>query len=184
MSKVIYLILEGDDEIRFFDKIISPLFLKCNCFTTPYKQSKRKKKSCGQFIQAVEKIESWDYLYARDIDVFPCARSRKEYIMRELSNKIKEDKIIIVAKVIEGWYLAGASEKTMRSLGVTPRDIRKITRSTDNIDKAQFIEYFPSSRAHIVIMNMLLDNYDIETAKQRNRSFNYFISKFIYKILN
>ncbi len=183
MCKTIYLILEGDDDIRFFDKIISPLIIDHGCTIVYSKQSMRKKKNCGRFLQAIENMNEWDYLYAKDIDVFPCAKSRKEHIMDELSGKIDVDKILIVAKVIESWYLAGVSDRTMRSLGVTPENIRKIKRSTDHIDKAKFYEFFPSSKAQSEIMITLLNNYDIETAKQRNKSFNYFVSKFLYRLL-
>ncbi len=183
MCKVIYLILEGDDDIRFFEKIISPLFLKNGFSIIPIKQSSKKRKDCGKFIQTIENMNDWDYLFAKDIDVFPCAGLRREHIMKELSGKIKAEKILIVAKVIESWYLAGVSDKTMRSLGVTPKNIKKIIRSTDDIDKSKFYEFFPPSKTQIEIMNTLLDNYNIEIAKKRNKSFDYFISRFFNRLI-
>ena len=184
MCKLIYMILEGDDDILFFNKIISPLFASHGFSTIPIKQSKKKRIQCGKFINIVQNNENWDYLYAKDIDRFPCAKFRKEDIKRELSDNIKIERILIVAKVIESWYLAGVGEKTMRSLGVTPTNIKKIVKSTDEIDKARFYEFFPSSKTQIEIMNTILNNYDIECAKQRNKSFKYFINIFINRLLS
>jgi len=65
MCKIIYLILEGDDDIRFFKKIIEPIFADKGYGTIYSKQSKRKKNACGRFIQAIENKDDWDYLYAK-----------------------------------------------------------------------------------------------------------------------
>ena len=114
------------------------------------------------------------------IDI-PVYLLRKESIKNELSGKVDDDRILVVAKVIESWYLAGADEKTLKKLRIKRDNIERITKSTDTIDKIQFDEFFPKTIPRSEIMSKLLENYNVDIAEKRNKSFNYFMKKFMIR---
>lgn len=178
-SKHIYIFLEGDDDSRFFDYIIKPLLEAKGCCTEYVYQSKMKRISRAKFIMSIKNYASKDFIFAKDVDVYPCVSSRKENIKKEFGESIDDNRIVVVAKTIESWYLAGVDARTLRRLHIKVDDINKIDRSTNTIDKAQFNGFFPRDMVRAEIMCKLLEHYDIEVAKRRNKSFNYFIDKFI-----
>jgi hypothetical protein len=92
---------------------------------------------------------------------------------------VDDSRIMVVAKVIESWYLAGANEKTLKQLRVKRKNIDRIIKSTDTIDKIQFDEFFPKTLPRSNIMLKLIESYDIVKAIKCNKSFNYFIRKFL-----
>ena len=87
-------------------------------------------------------------------------------------NQIAETKIIVVVKEIESWYLAGLDENTSKKLG-----IRKKIGTIDNITKEHFNQLIPGTMPRIEFMRKILENYDVEIAKERCGSFGYFLNK-------
>ncbi|MFQ6057194.1 MAG: hypothetical protein ACE5J3_14580, partial [Methanosarcinales archaeon] len=96
----------------------------------------------------------------------------KEKITNKFNRIIAEDKIIVVVKEIESWYLAGLDENTSKKLG-----IRKKIRTTNSITKEEFNQLIPKNMPRIEFMRKILKNYDVEIAKVRNRSLGYFLNK-------
>lgn len=171
--------IEGSDDERFFDKIIKPIFEQEGFETRCVPCACIKRKERANFIRSIKNQENRDYIYAKDIDRYPCISSRKVSIVNELSQQIDNNRIMVVAKVIESWYLAGVNEKTLKQLHVKRNNIDKITKSTDTIDKIQFNEFFPKTIPRSNIMVKLLENYNINNAITRNKSFAYFMNKFL-----
>ena len=112
-----------------------------------------------------------DYIFARDFNDSPCITTKKEKITGEFK-QITEDKIIVVVKEIESWYLAGLNENTSKKVG-----IRKKIRTANRITKEEFNQLIPKNMSRIEFMRNILENYDVEIAKRRNRSFGYFLNK-------
>ncbi|MFQ6120514.1 MAG: hypothetical protein ACE5KE_11615, partial [Methanosarcinales archaeon] len=113
-----------------------------------------------------------DYIYVRDLNDAPCITAKKEKITNKFNRIIAEDKIIVVVKEIESWYLAGLDENTSKKLG-----IRKKIRTTNSITKEEFNQLIPKNMPRIEFMRKILKNYDVEIAKVRNRSLGYFLNK-------
>jgi len=59
--------------------------------------------------------------------------------------------------------------------------IRKKIGITDKITKEKFNQLIPKNMPRIDFMQEILKNYDREIAKERNRSFGYFLNKWTYK---
>jgi len=177
--KLIYFIIEGPDDERFFDKIIRPLFERVGSIAKCIPHACIRRKERVKFIRSIKKLDNQDYIYAKDLDRHPCISSRKDSIVNELSSQVDDNRIMVVAKVIEGWYLAGADEKTLKQLHVKRANINRIIKSTDTIDKIQFDGFFPKTIPRSIIMLRLLENYNTSDAMRRNKSFNYFMNKFL-----
>jgi hypothetical protein len=177
--KLVYLIIEGPDDERFFDNIVKPLFEQEGLITKCIPHACISRKERIKFIRSIKNFDNQDYIYAKDLDRYPCITSRKCSIIKELNSQVDDSRIMVVAKVIESWYLAGANEKTLKQLRVKRKNIDRITKSTDTIDKIQFDEFFPKTLPRSNIMLKLLESYDIAKAIKCNKSFDYFIRKFL-----
>ncbi|MHC4361138.1 MAG: hypothetical protein ACYSTN_10185, partial [Planctomycetota bacterium] len=80
--------------------------------------------------------------------------------------------VIVIVKEIESWYLAGLDSKNCKKLGI------KVFRKTDNITKEQFDKLRPRKfNSRIDFMIEILKRFSMETAKRKNKSFDYFIAK-------
>jgi phage regulator Rha-like protein len=75
---------------------------------------KQKYKKIEKFIQAIQSMGG-DYIYVTDINTAPCVTAKKEEIRRKIKN-INLNKVVIVIKEIESWYLAGINEKGRKKI--------------------------------------------------------------------
>lgn len=77
-------------------------------------------------------------------------------------------------KEIESWYLAGLDEAALKELGISYPD-----KDTDTLNKEQFDRLIPVKYvSRIDFMQEILKNFQLETARQKNKSFYYFINKY------
>lgn len=173
--KILFILLEGDDDERFFENVVKPLIQKRYLWIKPWKYSQkpRKHEKTVNFIKSINSMKA-DYIYVRDLNDAPCITVKKEKITRDLDHIVTEDKILVVVKEIESWYFAGLDENTSKKL-----NIRKEIRTADSITKEEFYQIIPKNMPRIEFMRKILKNFDVEIAKERNRSFGYFLNKWI-----
>ncbi|MEM0202962.1 MAG: hypothetical protein QXO16_00290 [Archaeoglobaceae archaeon] len=177
MNKL-YILVEGDDDERFFDKIIKPLLReKYYVKIVKYAEWKMKKEKIENFIRSCQSMKA-DYIYVTDLNASPCVTVKKEEIMRKLED-IEESKIIVVKREIESWYLAGLKDSDRRKLG-----IKRSLSSTENVTKEQFNTLLRDPAERINVMIEILKRFSIDTAKQKNSSFKYFMEKKIEKMIH
>ena len=167
----LFIWVEGADDERFFEKIIVPKLCKKYDFilTRPYATLKKEKRD--NFLKSIKAMGA-DYIYVIDINNSPCVTTKKQEIQNKLRN-IDEERIIVVIKEIESWYLAG--------LGNTEAEKFKIRTfsETDTITKEQFNGLIPRIfDSRIDFLLEILKIFSIEIAKQKNRSFRYCIEKY------
>ena len=94
-------------------------------------------------------------------------------VENKFGDRIDKNNLIIVVKEIEGWYLAGLDDESCEELGLRP------FRSTDDITKEHFNNLIPNKfDSRIDFMIEILKRFSFETAKQKNKSFSYFMLKF------
>lgn len=169
--KKLFIMIEGNDDERFFEKIIIPSIKKSydSTILTKYKQTKRK--SIRIFINAIN-IMNNDYLYVEDIHSTPCISVKKQKIQSQFKN-MDENRIIIVINEIESWYLAGLDNKAAKRL------TKRSFRTTDSITKDEFNKLISKKfNSRIDFMLEILKEFSVKTAKQKNKSFNYFMKKY------
>lgn len=170
--KMLYVLVEGDDDVRFFERILEPrLKQKYDCIKI-IKTAQKKIEDITKFLKSIKKMKR-DYIYVRDIDNSPCITQKKKDIKGEISI-IDEKKIVVVVKEIESWYLAGIKKEDARNLNIT------IKKNTNTITKEDFNQIFEKSKSNsrINFMIEILNHFSIEEAKEKNPSFKYFIEKF------
>jgi len=172
--KRLFIWVEGDDDLRFFDRIIKPRAQRQYDLVEIITYAEMKKNKIDKYIKSINGMGA-DYIYIRDINEAPCVTFRRDRI-KEKYEILDEKNIVVVIKKIEGWYLAGIHDENATRLKM--RKIRKYI-NTDMIDKGQFNTLMPRRfDSRIDFMIEILKSFSIETAKRKNKSFNYFVEKY------
>ncbi len=172
-GKNLYVFIEGPDDERFFKDIIIPYFESEYCFIKIIKYARKKENQVRDFIRAIDKKRD-DYLFVSDMNNSPCISKRKKKILSKFSN-LAQDKIIIVIREIESWYLAGLDAQKGKKLKI------KVPRYTNDIHKEKFESILSKKNPNESMKNLkieILKMFSIEIAKKKNRSFRYFAEKF------
>ncbi|AEF97005.1 hypothetical protein [Methanotorris igneus] len=172
--KLLYVFVEGNDDERFFERVIKPLLEKKYDHVQIIKYAEEKDEKIINWIKSIESMDWADYIYVADINNSPCITRRKEKIKQRYKN-VDNNKIIIVIKKIESWYIAGISPELAKKLKI------KLTHNIDanTITKEQFNNLIPKNDSRINFMIEILKHYSIEIARKKNKSFDYFMRKFI-----
>ncbi len=169
--KKLYILVEGNDDERFFGKIIIPRLEKKYDFIKIWRYANKKKGKIEKFIKSIKAMGA-DYIYVTDINHSPCVTNKKQIIQNKLKN-IDENKIIVVIKEIESWYLAGLDDITSQKLKISNFS------TTDDITKEKFENIIPEKYdSRIDFMLDILESFSIEIAKSKNKSFRYFVEKY------
>ncbi|MDD5503203.1 MAG: hypothetical protein PHH26_07050 [Candidatus Thermoplasmatota archaeon] len=166
----LYLLVEGDDDERFFNKIIQPAIEGKYYPISIIKYANMKKEKLEGWLASIKGYGA-KYLFMTDFDVDRCITKTKQGTLQKAGN-MDADKIIVVKKEIESWYLAGLCERDLRKFGIAPLD------ATDTITKENFNQFISkkfSSRIDFMIETTKC--FSVETAKSKNKSFSYFIGK-------
>ena len=173
MDFALYIFVEGDDDERFFREILMPrLKEKCRDVNiVRYAQKSKKFEYIEKFIRSILSMEG-NYIYVTDINDSPCVTANKQKIQNRIRN-IDGNKILVVIKEIESWYLAGIDRNSAKNLGI--KDIR----TTETITKEQFNSLMPQKfYSRIDFMREILKKFSINIAKNKTRSLKYCIEKY------
>lgn len=167
----LFILVEGEDDERFFYKILKPELEKKYSSVEVRCYAKLKREKIDNFLKSIKAMGS-DYIYVTDINNFPCVTAKKQDIRNKLKN-IENDKIIVIIKEIESWYLAGLNDMICKKFKIPTFD------NTNNITKEQFNKLIPENfNSRIDFMLEILKFFSIDVAIQRNKSFKYFIKKY------
>jgi hypothetical protein len=171
MKKRLFIMVEGEDDIRFFGRIIKPLFISRydSVEIIPYASIKRAK--VNNFLKSVRLMKN-DYIFVADIDTEHSVRDKKQILYYHFSN-IESGSIIVVIKEIESWYYAGLSRENEVSLGVPDFS------STDDLTKEDFNVLIPRKYdSRIDFMFEILKFFSLNTARMKNQSFRFFVDRY------
>lgn len=166
----LYILIEGDDDERYFERIIAPILGKKYDCVQLWQYSWKGNKKIRQFIRSINQMGA-HYLFIADLHNSKCVSARKASIGKKRPF-LDDSKIVIVIKEIESWYLSGLPEKDLKRLH------KRSWSNTEDIDKATFDNIIPkgfSSRINFMIE--LLGDYRINSAIKRNRSLRYLLEK-------
>jgi hypothetical protein len=171
MKKRLFILVEGEDDVRFFGRTIKPLLLPQydSVEIIPYACIKRDK--VNKFLKSIVLMKN-DYIFVADIDAEYSVRDKKQILYYRFSN-IDGGNIVIVIREIESWYYAGISGKLAQELGVTE------LATTDDLTKEDFNARIPEKfDSRIDFMFEILKSFSIETAARKNQSFHYFVHRY------
>lgn len=170
--KKIYIFVEGNDDERFFKKLISPVLKKSYDDIEIIQYAQMKKEKVGLFLLSVKTLK-FDYIFVADIDYFDNVNQKKQYLHKLYAN-LSDEKLYIAVMEIESWYLAGLKDSTAKKLGIFYKgDTNEVTKEDFNhIHRTRFT-------SRIDFMNELLKIYSFDTAVDKNNSFNFFFHNFL-----
>jgi len=169
--------VEGPDDQRFFQKIIQPLFERTYLVVHVRQYSNMKKVKRNQFITGIIGMGD-DYVIVGDINSSPCVTGAKEILLEKFGfcdeepRVINADRLMVIVREIESWYLAGLSDLQCSKFGVS------ILENTDSVTKGQFDRMIPHTfDSRVDFLMEILKVFSRDTAKQKNQSFGYFMTK-------
>jgi len=166
----LWILVEGNDDEKLVEKI-KPVFEKKYEFVQIWKYAQEPQKRIRGFLKSINSMRS-DYFFLRDINQSPCITARKENVGNTYGPIIDLNKVVVVIKEIESWHIAGLDNKNCEDFGFEALD------KTDGITKEQFNALIPKAfDSRIDFMQEILKRFSIETAKEKNTSFDYFMSK-------
>jgi len=164
------ILVEGNDDERFFEKIRPVLEQKYD-FVQIWRYQQKPNKQIKNFLRSIREMRS-AYLFVADIDRTPCVTAKRNSMKRKYDSMIDCDNLIVVVREIEGWYLAGLDEESCNELRLKP------FKDSDGVTKEDFDKLIPNKfDSRIDFMVEVLKRFSVETAKQKNKSFGYFMSK-------
>lgn len=174
MCNELIIFVEGSDDEVFFDKIVRSMFGKRYGSVRVQTYAARTKEYIRNFLKSINS-KNWnaDYIFVADINDAPCVTAKKQEIEDKFKG-IDTNKIIVVKKEIESWYLALLDDNTCSKLGIPSYN------TTDNITKEEFDRLIPKKfgGSRLSFMLEVITRASIDVAKQKNASFGYFISKY------
>lgn len=169
--KRLFIWVEGQDDIRFFNRIIKSILEKKYELVEVISYANMSRQKFTNFLKTIKAMNA-SYIYVTDINNSPCISAKKEQIHSTLKD-VNEDRIHVVIKEIESWYLAGLSNENLRRLKIRQHKV------IENITKEQFNNLIPKKfDSRIDFMWEILKSYSIKIASQNNRSFKYLVEKY------
>ena len=172
--KRLFILLEGNDDERFFEKIIKPEFEKRYDYVKLYLYADKSPKKIENFIKSILAMMA-DYIIMADINRSPCVTHKKKVVADKKirGKRVNKKNIMVVIKEIESWYLGGLNPASLKDLGI------KYSKKTNDLTKEQFNRLIPGKFiSRIDFMQEILKYFKLETAKQNNKSFHYFVKRF------
>jgi len=168
----LYLFCEGPDDIRFFEGVLREHLQEGYNDIRMIAYAGMKHFRVDGFIRGIGAMGD-DYLMVADIDHKRSVKAKKGALMSWYS-ELDEEKIIIVIKEIEGWYLAGLNKRASSILGI------RYSTSTDHITKERFNHMIPDKySSRIDLMIEIIRLYTIQVAVKKNRSFRFFHTHYL-----
>lgn len=169
----LYILLEGNDDERFFNRVLLPYFEARGFSVRIWKYACEKRKTTIQFLKSL-RSQGLGFIFVRDIDSATSVRAKKEELVR-IYEGLTRERIAVVVMEIESWYLAGADGELLKRYGINPA----FFASTDALTKEGFNRLIPRRIPRVVFMQEILRRFHIEQARERNRSFQYFTDRWM-----
>ncbi len=174
--KRLFILVEGNDDERFFKRIIVPLFLSRYDAVDIIMYAGMKNEKVCRFTRSITSSHN-DLILVADIDQAPNVWVKKE-ILKQRYCTIDTDTIFVIIQEIESWYLAGLDETASKRLGLRP------LHSTNHVTKEIFNQKIPRAyKSRLPFMLDILNNFSIPVAKEKNRSFRHFMTTYHLNIL-
>ncbi len=171
MKKRLFILVEGEDDVRFFGRVIKPLLVPHydDIEIIPFASIKRVK--VNNFLKSMTQMHN-EYILVADIDTERSVRDKKQLLYHWYPD-INGGNIIVVIMEIESWYYAGLPDSTLQKLGLP------VLASTDELTKEDFNAIIPKSfDSRIDFMFEILKTFSPATALRRNRSFKFFFERY------
>lgn len=163
----LFIFVEGTDDERFFRSVVQPKLCQRYAWVKLQTYAQTTPSKTEGLLRNIPNIDA-EYIFVADNDDCPSTDVRKEKLRRKLT-LLEHERIVVVVKEIESWYLAGLDSSSASSLQLPNLS------STGSVDKARFDNLTPSKfESKIDFMAEVLKHYSVEIAKEKNESFRDF----------
>ncbi len=171
MSATLVIFIEGNDDERFFRKIVVPRLAARYSNVRLVLYAQRRWGRTANIIRATQQMHH-EYIFVSDFDYGPSIRERIEELCRRYP-PLNPHCVVIVRREIEGWYLAGLDDGAAVTWGIRNGE------STDDLTKEQFnLKIPPKFFPRMVFMREILDHYSLDRGMAHNASLAYFCRKY------
>lgn len=173
MNSLLFIMVEGNDDERFFNKVICPLLEEDYKNIKIWQHAQKSRETVEKMFLSMEDLEA-DYIYVEDLDHEKNIAAKKTIILNKV-DYINKERIVIVVKEIESWYLAGINQEDASLMKIP------YIENTENIFKEDFNSMVHKSQydSRINLMQKLLKCFSVQAALQKNSSFALFHENFI-----
>ena len=168
----LWFFVEGHYDTRFIDSVVRPRIAGLYDSVRVVECASMKREKLYSFLHSVSAMPNSSYFFLKDINSTPYITLKKQLINESFDQRVRIDRAIVVVKEIESWYLAGIDEAACDEIGI------RHFIATDDISKEVFCRLIPRKlEPQDDFMIELLKRYSIDIARQKNRSFDYFMNK-------
>lgn len=167
-----WILVEGRDDKRFANAILRPIFERQYDYIDTWEYAQQTSKKTTEFLRSIRSMNA-DYLFLGDINAAPCVTAKKEAIGNKYQQTVEPGSSVVVVKEIESWYVAGLTEQACEEFGIS------VATHTDEVTKEQFGRLVPKrfDGSLVDFMAEILKRFSVETARHKNRSFDYLMRK-------
>lgn len=170
------ILVEGDDDYRFAEKVLVPVFSwKYGSRIHISQYAQMPPSGVNRLIRAL-KGQGEDYILLADIDRHVCHPSRLHSLTRKYV-EAEPKRIQIAIQAIESWYYGGLSRSACDELGLR---FSKLAGGTDRLQK-QGVTAIRGSKCNLADRELLiatLPHFSWRQAKAQNQSFRRFALTF------
>jgi hypothetical protein len=181
MTKKLVIFVEGRDDERFFERTFKGQFFERYVEVQFYQYRNTPDFILKKFLYSLvnNMKEECDYIFTGDFDEKACYTSAKKYLQARFS-ELEPDKIFIVRKEIESWYLAILNPEKIQ---LRKSIYKKITllKDTEAWGKEEFRTLIPPGmESGAIFQTQILQAFepsDLEAGLGKNSSLRYFYDK-------
>ena len=176
--KILFIFIEGHMDKLLFEKSLITLLENKYNHIQHIEHAQLTDDYVNKFIHSIDSIHNAEYIYVVDLDNAPCITEKKNIINNKFSS-IDLNRVLIVVKEIEGWYLAGADKEMLKTIGINIQELIKPEWNTNIIDKEKFLSLQPKQfTSEIDFRSEVIKAFKCKNAIKNNKSFNYFCKTF------
>ena len=169
-GEILSVFVEGADDERFVQQVLEPEFRHRYLHLRCWRYAQELDSKTDNFLKNL-KSQQAPYLFLTDMDRSSCFTEKKRQLRQHFPH-LDEGRVVVVKRMIEGWYLAGLDEQALAGLKVQPGT------DAEEVTKDQFDRLIPAccvSRAAFLVQ--ILDHYQVAVARERNASLRYLLDR-------
>jgi hypothetical protein len=157
--------VEGDDDQRFLERIISPLLADKYPIIKYFRYAPCVPKEVCNLVRSIE--TSWDYFFLADLDQNECLIRKREAVCERM-RAVNLRQVVIVEREIESWYASGVDANTAKKIGF------KLPRDSGSFSKEHLLRCVGKKFSTATDIRLaLLDSYSLQRARLRSTSLSY-----------
>ncbi len=175
MENWFFVFVEGKDDKKLFERVLLPFLKKRITKEVQYKVIKYAEMSSKDLAKYIKSCRN-RYIFVADKDNCKCISERKKKVKEKKYRYVDIDRVVVVVKKIESWYLAGidTNSEFWRDKKV------KLCKNIDEVDKKVFESRCENSKYKCCkewFKDDIRKHYSLSVAIRRSRSLEYCIKK-------